>query len=93
MGTSIDLALGATLLGTGGGGDPYIAKLMVKQAIEEYGPIKVVSPGELPADGLVLTTAVIGAPTVILEKIPSGEEFKKSVTGHGAIPRQGPGRR
>lgn len=74
-----DLALGATLLGTGGGGDPYIAKLMVKQAIDEYGPIKVVSPQELPQDGLVLTTAVIGAPTVILEKIPSGEEFKKSV--------------
>ena len=74
-----DLALGATLLGTGGGGDPYIAKLMVKQAIEQYGPIKVVTPAELPADGLVLTTAVIGAPTVILEKIPSGEEFKKSV--------------
>ena len=74
-----DLALGATLLGTGGGGDPYIAKLMVKQAIEQYGPITVVSPAELPPDGLVLTTAVIGAPTVILEKIPSGFEFMKSV--------------
>jgi len=74
-----DLALGATLLGTGGGGDPYIAKLMVRQAIEDYGPIKIVAPEELPEDGLVLTTAVIGAPTVILEKIPSGEEFKKSV--------------
>ncbi|MEX1295145.1 MAG: DUF917 domain-containing protein [Candidatus Limnocylindrales bacterium] len=74
-----DLALGATLLGTGGGGDPYIAKLMVKQAIEAHGPIKVVAPSELPPDGLVLTTAVIGAPTVILEKIPSGTEFRKSV--------------
>ncbi len=74
-----DLALGATLLGTGGGGDPYIAKLMVRQAIEEHGPIQVVAPNELPPDGQVLTTAVIGAPTVILEKIPSGEEFKKSV--------------
>ena len=75
-----DMALGATLLGTGGGGDAYIAKLMVKQAIEQHGPIKVVEPSELPADGLVLTTAVIGAPTVILEKIPSGVEFKTSVT-------------
>jgi hypothetical protein len=74
-----DMALGATLLGTGGGGDPYIAKLMVRQAIEEYGPIRIVEPAELPADGLVLTTAVIGAPTVILEKIPSGVEFKSSV--------------
>ena len=26
-----DLCLGATLLGTGGGGDPYVAKLVVKQ--------------------------------------------------------------
>jgi DUF917 family protein len=74
-----DMALGATLLGTGGGGDPYIAKLMVRQAIEEYGPIKVVEPSELPQDGLVMSCAVIGAPTVILEKIPSGVEFKGSV--------------
>ena len=29
-----DMALGATLLGTGGGGDPYIGKLMAKAAIE-----------------------------------------------------------
>ena len=63
-----DMALGATLLGTGGGGDPYIAKLMVKQAIEKYGPIEVVEPAELPPDGLVMTSAVIGAPTVILER-------------------------
>jgi DUF917 family protein len=74
-----DLALGATLLGTGGGGDPYIAKLMVRQAIQEYGPIKVVAPEELPPDGLVLTTALIGAPTVILEKIPAGVEYKRSI--------------
>lgn len=74
-----DLALGATLLGTGGGGDPYIAKLMVKQAIADHGPITVVQPSELPADGLVLTAAIIGAPTVILEKIPAGTEFVGAV--------------
>jgi DUF917 family protein len=74
-----DMALGATLLGTGGGGDAYIAKLMVKQAIEKYGPIDIVDPAELPQDGLVMTCAVIGAPTVILEKIPSGTEFIGSV--------------
>ena len=70
LGDIDDLALGATLLGTGGGGDPYIAKLMVKQAIETYGPINVVDPADLPPDGMVFTSAVIGAPTVILEKIP-----------------------
>jgi uncharacterized protein len=70
-----DLALGATLLGTGGGGDAHIAKLMVRQAIRDHGPVRVMAPSELPADGLVVTAAIIGAPTVILEKIPSGKEF------------------
>ena len=74
-----DLALGATLLGTGGGGDSHIAKLMVKQAIADHGPIRIMEPSELPADGLVATAAIIGAPTVILEKIPSGKEFINAV--------------
>lgn len=74
-----DLALGATLLGTGGGGDPYVARLMLRQAIRTYGDVEVVDPSELPDDGLVMTTAVVGAPTVLLEKIPAGTEFVKSV--------------
>ena len=74
-----DLALGATLLGTGGGGDPYVGKLLVKQAIADHGPAKVVGPEELPDDGRVLTTAIIGAPTVILEKIPAGTEFRAGI--------------
>ena len=35
-----NIAIGAALLGTGGGGDPYIGKLMALQAVEEYGPIQ-----------------------------------------------------
>jgi DUF917 family protein len=74
-----DLTLGATLLGTGGGGDPYIARLMARQAIEDFGPVQVVAPPELPPDARVLTVAVIGAPTVIIEKVPSGTEFVAAV--------------
>jgi len=85
-----DMALGATLLGTGGGGDPYIAKLMVKQAIETYGPIRVVDPNDLPQDGLVMTSAVIGAPTVILEKIPSGTEFIAAIKAMARYKGQDP---
>lgn len=73
------LCLGATLLGTGGGGDPYIAKLVAHQALEEYGPVDVVDADDLDPDALVLTTAIIGAPTVILEKIPAGTEFVAGV--------------
>lgn len=32
-----DLAVGAAVLGTGGGGDPYIGKLLAKAAIENTG--------------------------------------------------------
>ena len=74
-----DLALGATLLGTGGGGDPYVGKLLVKQAIADHGPARIVEAADLPGAGRVLTTAIIGAPTVILEKIPAGTEFRAGI--------------
>ncbi|MBG9587581.1 DUF917 domain-containing protein [Cytobacillus firmus] len=69
-----DIAVGAALLGTGGGGDPYIGKLMALQAIEEYGEITLLDPDEVPADALIVPSAMMGAPTVMLEKAPSGEE-------------------
>ncbi|MFE4777788.1 DUF917 domain-containing protein [Streptomyces sp. NPDC056713] len=74
-----DLTLGATLLGTGGGGDPFIAKLMARQAIEDYGPVRIVDPSELDDTAQVVTIAVVGAPTVIIEKIPSGTEYVAAV--------------
>lgn len=72
-----DIALGAALLGTGGGGDPYIGKLMALQAIKDHGPVTVISRDEVPDDALVLPTAMMGAPTVLIEKIANGCEFKK----------------
>lgn len=69
------LAVGAAVLGTGGGGDPKIGYLMAKQAIEKYGDIELVSIDELEEDQLVGSVAMMGAPSVSLEKIPNGEEF------------------
>lgn len=69
-----NMAIGAALLGTGGGGDPYIGKLMALQAVEEYGPIQLLDVDEVPDDALIVPTAMIGAPTVMVEKIPNGEE-------------------
>ena len=31
-----DIATGGAILGTGGGGDPYVGKLMAQQAIKKY---------------------------------------------------------
>ncbi|MEZ4522443.1 MAG: DUF917 family protein [Thermomicrobiales bacterium] len=70
-----DIAIGAAVLGSGGGGDPFIGKLMTLQSIEQHGPVKLVTTDELPPDGLVVPAAMMGAPTVVVEKIPNGEEL------------------
>lgn len=69
-----DLCIGAAFLGAGGGGDPYIGGLMVKKALEEGRRIRIIDPDSLDDGMLVIPTAMMGAPTVLLEKIPSGDE-------------------
>src|SRR3978361_716420 len=78
------ISLGSTLLGTGGGGDPYQATLMAHQAIEDFRAIRLVYLHELPDDSLVVTIAVLGAPTVIIEKIPSGRLYADAVRSLGS---------
>lgn len=68
-----DLARGATLLGTGGGGDPYIGKMLVEQVLGD-GAITILDPDELADELFVIPTAQMGAPTVMVEKIPAGTE-------------------
>ena len=68
-----DLARGATLLGTGGGGDPHIGRLLVEQVLGN-GEITILDPDEVPDDYFVIPTAQMGAPTVMVEKIPAGTE-------------------
>lgn len=75
----VDLAVGAAFLGTGGGGDPYIGRLMVQAAMDEGRTVTVLDPDEVPDDALIIPTAMMGAPTVLIEKIPSGEEAVASL--------------
>lgn len=70
-----DIAVGAAILGTGGGGDPYIGKLLARGAIEANGPVKMISLEELPDGANVVTCGAMGAPTILIEKVPSGEEM------------------
>ena len=70
-----DIASGAAVLGTGGGGDPYIGKLLAKEAIRRHGPVTMLDPDELDDDALVIPSAMMGAPTVMLEKTPHGGEI------------------
>lgn len=74
-----DIARGAAILGTGGGGDPYIGRLMARAALRENGPVELVPLTEVPDDAMVLPVAGMGAPTVMVEKLPSSEEISNAV--------------
>jgi DUF917 family protein len=66
---AVDFARGAAFLGTGGGGDPYIGRLLLEQALRNKGPANVIPVTDLDDDALVVPLAGMGAPTVIIEKI------------------------
>jgi len=86
-----DIALGAAVLGTGVGGDPYIGKLMAQSSMATHGAATMMYADELDDDDLVIPSAMMGAPTVMVEKVPSGKEivtaFKALTEYYGKEPR------
>ncbi|WP_406705230.1 DUF917 domain-containing protein [Sodalis sp.] len=68
------ISYGAAILASGGGGDPYIGKIMAQRAIAEYGPIRLLTLDELQPEELLLATGMIGSPAVMMEKLPNGQE-------------------
>jgi len=74
------LALGAGILGTGGGGNPYLGRLRLEHQLRLNGaPCPVLRADELPDDALVAGVGMMGAPTVDIEKIPAGDEVARTV--------------
>ena len=72
-----DMARGAVLLGTGGGGDPYIGELFVTAQIKRGNFPKVISCDEIADDAFVVSVAGIGAPTVIVEHLVSEKLLRR----------------
>lgn len=69
------LALGAAILGSGGGGSPLYDRMITAHMMENHGLVKLISLDELNEDDLVVPVAFMGAPLVSMEKIASGHEF------------------
>ncbi len=74
-----DLALGAAVLGSGGGGNPSLELLMAKQQFEDFGSPQIVSLESIDDEALVVPLAFMGAPLVGIERLPSGNEFIKLI--------------
>lgn len=70
-----DIALGSAVLGTGGGGDPYLGKLATIREIERTGPLKLVTVDELADDALTVTGLAIGSPVPFLERVTLTDEL------------------
>lgn len=68
------IEIGAAILGTGGGGNPYIGKLRCLEELRKGREINVIPLDELADDALVVSLGGIGAPVVGVEKIEQGEE-------------------
>lgn len=79
VGDLADIARGAGFLGAGGGGDPYLGYLIAKCALLEFGSPILISPDELDDDATVVSSAMIGAPTVGTEKVVLGDDAVRAV--------------
>lgn len=73
------IEIGAAILGTGGGGNPYIGKLRCREQLRRGRKIPVIPLAELPDDALVVSLGGIGAPVVGVEKIEEGEECLRAL--------------
>ena len=68
------LAIGCGILGTGGGGNPYIGKLEAREQLRQGKTIRVIGMDELPDDAFATTVGGMGAPTVSVERVHRGDE-------------------
>jgi DUF917 family protein len=68
------IAIGAGILGTGGGGNPYLGKLKARRLLREGRTIEVIGLDDLDDDARLVTVGGMGAPTVGIEKIERGLE-------------------
>jgi DUF917 family protein len=70
------LALGAGVLGTGGGGNTYVGQIWLEHELRRLGvPCRLIDADDLADDALLCAAGTMGAPTVSNEKLMRGDEF------------------
>ena len=73
------LALGAAILGTGGGGSPYVGMLRLRELLRSGGVVEVVPLEEVDDGWSVGCVGGIGAPVVSNEKFEAGDECARAL--------------
>jgi DUF917 family protein len=73
------IAIGAGILGTGGGGNPYLGSLHLRRVLEAEGAQTLIAPAALPDDAFLALVGMIGAPTAGIEKLKEGTELVRAM--------------
>lgn len=73
------LEIGAGILGTGGGGNPYLGKLHAKELLRGGKAVPVVPVEQLPDAAVVCPVGGIGSPIIGVERLKQGAEFPTSM--------------
>jgi len=77
---TLPIAIGAGILGTGGGGSTYLNRLRLDKELKQRGgPVMIIQADDVPDDALVCAVGGMGAPTVSNEKLQEGQEIKRAV--------------
>jgi hypothetical protein len=74
------LAIGAWILGTGGGGSPYLALLNMRTLYRQGTVVRLIDPLDLADDDLVAVVSNMGAPLVGQERLTDPRTIARAVT-------------
>lgn len=74
------LAVGAWVLGTGGGGSPYLGLLNMRRLYAEGRRVQLMPPENLADDDLVAVVSNMGAPLVGQERLTDSSNIARAVT-------------
>lgn len=74
------LAIGAWVLGTGGGGSPYLGLLNMRRLYAEGKRVQLMDPDELADDDMVAVVSNMGAPLVGQERLVDSANIGRAVT-------------
>lgn len=70
-----DMALGAAVLGSGGGGDTYLSEVMLNQFLEKGMRPNIIDLKDVNDEMTIIAVGEMGAPSVGHEKLPSAEQL------------------
>ncbi|MGI9595858.1 MAG: DUF917 domain-containing protein [Acidimicrobiales bacterium] len=74
-----DLAIGAWIIGTGGGGSPHLNHLNTKQLAADGHRFTMIDPTDLADDAQVAVVSTMGAPVVMQERLQDSRDVARAV--------------